>query len=324
MNVPQIMSLDAGREIISRVPFSSHRVKVQNIQAVYEGGRLGMVVDDQVFAAQSKPVLKEICSTLGIDIDALAEYRDSSNLVHSMIRHSLDRRATKEITVVTSGDQVHEVLPENRGWCDPIQVFDMIAEAGKNRIIGLDAQYGIREDETKRTFRFVTDQTAAPLKQVDDVSHAGIYVSTNGQLTTGAFCYRLACTNGMLRSRDVITHQRIIDRKDDLRVLVERQLDDAFKMVNEFVGQHGVSEDDPVNFLSGLTRGNRVNDRNSRLLTDSLNELPSTPSRYDLINLITSRAIAHNDEKFEWLGASAVDMYTNQYRWERVEVEGKQ
>ncbi len=313
----KIMTLDSARELLEQSPLKADRIKANVISLDRQGMAYSFKVGDNTFEI-GESANKDISSVLGISLKSLKEYQDDSSLLRTCIQHSLTKRRNKEITVVTSGKRLQNIFEGHRSWIDPRKVFDSCANVLGNRCIGVDGRYGIRNENGESGFRFITEQQFHPENDVNDITHAGISISLNGNVTISAFAYRLACTNGML-SKDVISsYSLVMDESTEFVKRLHSTLDSAYEMTNSFMSLATVRETNPAGFLAGLAHSTKLPNNRARQLLETVEELPVNPSRYDIVNHITSRGVKHNDRRFEYLGSEAVGMYTDNYRWQRV------
>lgn len=304
-----IMTLHAALEKLQAQGFSQETVGVESIRPSL--GKDGIVLETptQVVSASGKETMAQLKRFLGINSCAIKEYSEDPELVSKMFSYGLKRKAGQKIKLVTRGHRLASLIGSDDPWLSPVEIFEtVVGSAPKDAFLGLES---IRSpDETKTQLRFVTHQSATPPKKLNDISHGGIWISSNGVLETGSYVYRMACSNGMLANRDAVAERTVDAARETLGASVRKALELSSKLLKDFVHLDEHEEPNPAVVLNLLAGEYRLSTRRLRMLLDAIPALPSPVSRYDLVNLVTSQAhLESHEDDFEWFGSAVVDHY---------------
>lgn len=314
-----VMTLEAARNVLASNHVEKVETKVGNVNIAFNGEDIDLVLPDRQVATGGKRIVnRQIGEAFGIHAGIVTEYRENADLLNSLINHSVQKRKDSDITIITNRDQILSVTPGKLDWLSPSQVFDSVVESSGGRIKGLDARFGIQQDGMNTTMRFVTDDVVTPTGKVGDVNLTGVQVICGKVLTFAAFVYRLACTNGMLRTELKASHSKVLGFGTKFQV--EESLTEALAMARQFVSLDGQVEAEPAAFLAGLAHGNGIGSRNTARLLERVEDLGNSPSKYDIVNYVTALGVEHGHADFEWLGGSAVQTYAESMRWARVAI----
>lgn len=318
-NTPHFLPIEEGRSHLEQAGVADIVTTCGNLRVSQGASEKQLVIEanEQAIAVESAAAHKDLRDTCGINPFTIAEYGDDTELLRSLVNHSLNKRKDKQIRMIHSNGKLVEILGGDVQWNKPLDVFDAVVKQSNNRITGVES---IRRQKLKSIMRFSTDATVAPPREVGDITHTGIWVSTNGTMETGAFLFRLACRNGVLFNHQNVGRSMISENIQHLAQHINEQLAFASQAGEHFVSLATKPERRPTRFITGLAHGLGIGDRHTRALVEGLPELGDRPTRYDLINMITSRFHQKQDEKFAWIGGSACQTYQEEFRWEKVKI----
>ena len=299
----ELLEVEEARSDIEDKSVTSSLIDVGDLSFKVSGKDVEVAYDGNFFKVGPKKVIAQIREETGVHFRALKEYQDDRELHPMLIKHSLERRKGKEVRIVHSGDTVLDFLPGAQAWMSPLDVFD-----NTMTIIGKEVQAveSVRWDRKDRTsIRFVMNRAEQPPKRVDDLSHAGIWVRSNGALEVSAYVLRLVCTNGMLRDLEVVANTTMETMQASLLAKVHEAVGRSEKMLKEFVQLDDTVAPNPAPFLTALVRQNNGTGRQLRELMEGLPSLPVNATNFDLVNYVTSLEHSRDDDAFSWLGAAA-------------------
>lgn len=312
MPINQIMPLDQARQAVEDLKFGTSDTKMRDLAFQVTGKEIKLRVGDE-FLPLTPVAERNLKFYTGIDGVALAEYGGDAELVGRMIRHSLGKRdGDLNLRVTRQANRVFEFLAADWPWISPPEVFAATVDViGASRIHGLA---GLVDWKGKMRMKFVTQMIKEPPKKKGDISHAGLWVSSNGNVEVGSYVHRQVCSNGAMADWEVTKAEGSRDSYvTNMRQNLARAMNDAENRLNEFISLDEHHETDVMGFFGALQRAGHLSERQLSDAVSTAASLVAQPTRYDVVNLITSLAhtVAANadPEKWEWSGGKAQKHY---------------
>lgn len=256
-----------------------------------DGSRLGFYHNDLCLPIADRGGLLNI---VGIPPNALKEYEDNEDLINQMIQHSTQKRATDTIRLSGSHTKVLSIETPKGDWIDPREVFDIVCEEiDPVGVASADFYYNYY------LMRIVGTQHMERAKQAGDITHSGLAIKLNGSVQVGPYCYRMICSNGMMRMYDELhtVSSREISLME-IRNMVQAQQVSAVDLVSRFLSLDEVPAG--PNREQVMIRLAQEFELPQTFTTNVLERLPALPddaTMYDLVNVATQTAQASKIQK---------------------------
>lgn len=280
-------------------------IPVSKLDARVDGrGQVLLMVEDQQMPLASSDARTNLSWYLGVNTKSFTDYVDDPDLTKRMVQHSLSKRKDKKVVIVSNKEGIQTIYDEAYPWLAPVDTLVQSIDAIGDSFQGVES---IRALPARVDFRLVTKMVATPPRLIDDVSHAGVWVRSNGAVEVGSYVLRLACTNGALRA-----YERIGAKSKDailaaIPLRIQAAYQDSRDMLMEFVGREDHPAENPTAMINQLVRNAGQGSKRLQVLIDAMPTLPDRPTQYDVINMITAQA--HNDglsDAFEWMGGQSI------------------
>lgn len=311
MQFADLMPVDMARDKIRDLGLKEVKTSIHDLPAkVLDDGSIAMSLDGGILPL-TRFAATQVANLSGLKKQSFQDYVDNADIVTKMLRHSLGKR-TGDVFVSYNRDAVYHVQSDVAVHINPSEVFDLAVEAlsQAKKEARVDT---IRFDKGVLTTRFVTDVHQNPTRRVGDVSHGGVVVGVNGQISVAPYLYRLVCTNGAVRctsypdmSKDAATVKGYVQSTvQQLMEVAQRDLDLFMSMDNEFI-------DNPAHLFNRVTRESGVSDRHSRLIGDaipSMERVGDNHTRYDMVNLVSALANSTGDLHFQYYAGAFLDAF---------------
>ena len=221
--------------------------------------------------------------------------RCNKSLKNDISRKFLETNS-KAVQVLTRENRIENVFSTKTPYVPTIDVFDAAqATVGKSMVETYTQNKG------KFIINWVTEFASHPVKEVNDISKAGITIEIGKPnvyfdfgVCVGGFIFRLVCKNGLITSRNEITQVKG-STKEEILTNIKGLVNESYEAVSKkelprFVHMATVPIDDPANTVHQIARNNHIPRGHIKTLLDRVPTLGKKPSMYSVINLVTSYA----------------------------------
>lgn len=241
----------------------------------------------------------------GINSRTFGEYLDSPAITSGMINHCLAKRSGKQVRV--SYDKTGIIsIGKSEGIIPITKLLDVVG----NEFPEIEHVEAInRINRGYMEVRFVSNVAQSPAKRVGDATHTGVWVTTNGFVSTTPYIVRLVCTNGMLRTTPLDKYES----GHEIPVFIKnfrRCLDSAKELCSDFMSTDDKPVADPHKLLINICRHFGISPRNQYKILALLPTLPDNPTGYDLVNLVTS--VGRSVNSLRWAAPRMLNSFKDQ------------
>lgn len=301
--------LSAGRAILDRIRVDEMTCNVSDLQfmAMAVDGKpkvFARVGDDKKMLPLSKTAIKSLKTKFNANFTGLGAFIDSSELVKEVIKHILNR-TEKPATISFTDDQILDVYEPTKPRLTPKETYE-ICEANKD--IKKIETLAVNPDGSFE-FYFLTEEMSAPPTKVNEPSHSGLYVSSNGKVEVSPYVMTLSCTNGL---RSPKFGGSLVTEKDDLQgkvvSLIEQGVEQSHQLLDRLINLEGTQINDLRAYAANYFRNNLPIPTASKMMRN-VDLLPADGTAYDLVQFVTQHSSRQEDRKFQDIGYRVLDSF---------------
>ena len=315
LEAPAYMTLEQADTIISRLCHSQIELPLSDLvfSSCHADGKTRVHVASKRTGDLSftPPAVRSIMRLAGVPPGVVREYGEDADFLGEIFEFSLRKRASLPVRLTIVDDHVagadeggDTYLSLDDAW---LTLLDLTGIAGIESV--MEVGPGVR-------IRAISDHKSSPPRREQDASHAGIQLTLNGSTTVAPFVYRLACRNGMLSCHELYRVDVAGTVGNDLGARLRSTMQDALKAAGDALRRFVQSDEEkiaePANMLHSLMQELNVPAAHQQRINGLLPELPTEPSAYDVVNLVTGYAqqlrSPQQRERFERLGGATLEL----------------
>lgn len=282
-------TIDAAKESLRKVSYQEEIQPIPKLDLDFEVNeknkvKMRLAVGNNLLP-MSRTAIRSLAKRTGISISVLREYGTDSDLVKSMMRHSLNKRSG-ELMICHDRDKVLNFYRPDSIRLNPMETFDICTgQSDLTRLERLSV-----DNSGKFEFCFLTDTAMNPPKRVGEASHAGLFVSSNGHVEVASYVLTLSCVNGLRTPR---VSSKKIDSRDQLLERVTTAIVDKVaesKLLLELLTNRldNFNIENPVGYVTNLFKRLKINNRTSQNLLTKASSLPVPCTAYDVVQMVTA------------------------------------
>lgn len=240
---------------------------------------------------------KSFRARTGVDFNMLRKLPEE---VREVCWRELVGKMEKDFCFKVSGEKIVGIpkedvtLPDYRGYLE--RFVNQVKPKGFANVM-------MRRGEL--SFGLVTQDSFVPPKKVDDIVHAGLFATFNGEVKVRPYNMRLVCTNGMTTPRR--GHEFTIS-EDSFNRDLNTAMESAREFTQSFVDLSERKAENAGGLIGRLSQMKLLNSVQVRQITERLAQLGDDATEFDLVNLITvAQHERSNDSSWLVAGGSAVN-----------------
>jgi len=302
MGAPELKAFDDARTEIETLAIRSFECEPSKLELATEVSSTATTLtiagvrgrDVQPAKMSNHLVLRRVEKFMGISPSLIKEFYDDKDLLRAIFKHTLSHRDNDQVRFICRGNEVIDITDTQKPFVSPLTSFDMVADILGKNIFGI-SRCGVGYGTDGFEAEFVTQVNNAPKKDKGDLSYAGIYFHSDGEMLVEPFVYRLVCSNGAIRRSSVM---RLYDSTESymksLGSAVSVEVVESQKMLERFIKSAEIPVTDPVRLITAEGRRSGLPDHAVRGFIESVPAMGRDVTMYDVVNMFTSAANEQN------------------------------